>query len=228
VQGIETITPGLLLGFASGATCLATCAPVLIPLFLGEASAPRKNSILLVEFLGGRLCGYLFFGCAAWSAGRFVFNGAALGARSTGYVTLGLGALMLAYGLLKFTSLRQSPGGAAAKSHTQCLVSPWRARWWLRDCPRLIPAALGLASGLNICPPFVVALSQGATSRSLAGSLLFFVSFFAGTSLFFVPVPFVGAFRRHQALTHAGALAAILVGLYYLYSGALHLLISAT
>ena len=46
---------GLMLGLANGATCLAACAPMLVPLFLGESQRPRNNWGLLARFLGGRL-----------------------------------------------------------------------------------------------------------------------------------------------------------------------------
>jgi hypothetical protein len=46
--------------------------------------------------------------------------------------------------------------------------------------------------------------------------LLFFATFFVGTSLYFVPFPFLGALRGHMALRTIGRLAAALVALYYL------------
>jgi hypothetical protein len=227
MHGIETLTQGLLLGLSSGITCLATCAPVIVPLFLGSASSTRGNARLLLEFLGGRLGGYLLFALAAWITGRLVLGSGALGARATGMVALGLGALMLAYGILKVSGI-QLPLPAAAQSHSGCAISSLRTRKWLRESPRLIPAGLGLFSGLNICPPFVVALAQGAVNHSLAGSLLFFACFFAGTSVFFIPVPFIGSFRRQKALVYVGSFSAILVGLCYLYSGLMQCLLPVT
>ena len=134
---------------------------------------------------------------------------------------------MLAYGILKVSGI-QLPLPAAAQSHSGCAISSLRTRKWLRESPRLIPAGLGLFSGLNICPPFVVALAQGAVNHSLAGSLLFFACFFAGTSVFFIPVPFIGSFRRQKVLVYVGSFSAILVGLYYLYSGLMQCLLPVT
>jgi hypothetical protein len=227
MHGIETLTQGLLLGLSSGITCLATCAPVIVPLFLGGTSSTRGNARLLLEFLAGRLGGYLLFGLAAWITGRLVLGSGSLGARATGMVALCLGALMLAYGILK-ASGTQLPLPAAAQFHSGCAISSLRTPTWLRESPRLIPAGLGLFSGLNICPPFVVAIAQGAVNHSLTGSLLFFACFFAGTSLFFIPVPFIGIFRRQKALVYVGSFSAILVGLYYLYSGLMQFLLPVT
>jgi hypothetical protein len=49
--------------------------------------------------------------------------------------------------------------------------------------------------------------------------MLFFFSFFLGTSLLFVLAPFVGALGRFPVLKIVGKMAAGLMGLYYLYSG---------
>jgi sulfite exporter TauE/SafE len=216
---------GFLLGLSSGVVCLASCAPVLIPLFLGEARAPLSNTRLLLEFMGGRLLGYLLFGFVAWATGRLVLGAGTLSLQTSSVITLLLGCLMLGYGIAKFQGIKL-PSAPAAKADAGCTISPWQAKTWLRKSPRLIPCGLGFFSGLNLCPPFIVALTQSAVTRSLSMGLLFFASFFAGTSLFFLPFPFLGFLRNKQALTHVGALAAILVGLYYLYSGSLHFLFS--
>jgi len=44
---------GFLLGLASGGTCLADCAPVLVPLMLGRGRPARANAMLLVNFSAG-------------------------------------------------------------------------------------------------------------------------------------------------------------------------------
>jgi hypothetical protein len=54
---------------------------------------------------------------------------------------------------------------------------------------------------------------------SLFSSLFFFLMFFLGTALFFVPAPFLGLLRTFPAFRTVGKLAAGLMGLYYFYSG---------
>jgi hypothetical protein len=53
----------------------------------------------------------------------------------------------------------------------------------------------------------------------LLQSMLFFFSFFLGTSIFFVPTPFIGIFRGFSVLKIIGKMAAGLMGVYYFYSG---------
>ena len=50
---------GFFLGLANGTSCLALCAPVLIPFLLSEGNNVGQNLVTLLKFLGGRLGGYL-------------------------------------------------------------------------------------------------------------------------------------------------------------------------
>jgi hypothetical protein len=47
------------------------------------------------------------------------------------------------------------------------------------------------------------------------------MAFFLGTSVYFIPIPFLGVFRRVSALQIVGRFAAVIVALYYLYVGVL-------
>jgi sulfite exporter TauE/SafE len=68
--------------------------------------------------------------------------------------------------------------------------------------------------------PFMVPVI-GGFATGLSSSLLFFLMFFLGTTVYFVPLPFIGFFRRQQVLRIIGKFAAILAGLLYLYKGVL-------
>lgn len=201
---------GLLLGLANGTTCLAFCAPVLIPFMLGKGQPTRKNWLLLAQFLGGRLGGYLLFGLLAWVAGQLIQPGEAWRALVYGTAYLGLA------GLLLYASFVRAPA--------PCAGSLPRLRRTLRRVPALLPAALGFFTGLNLCPPFLLAFAGAAQNASLLASLLFFLLFFIGTSLYFIPLPFVGLLSRNSALQWVGKTAAVLVACYYLYSGLISLI----
>jgi sulfite exporter TauE/SafE len=196
-----------LLGLASGVTCLAYCAPVLVPLVLGEAQGVRRGVVLLAQFLGGRLAGYLLFGFAAWATGRLVPSGAPHRGLAFGVAYATLAVLLLLYGV------RRSPA--------VCAAQPTRVRAVLARWPSALPAGLGFLTGVNLCPPFLLAFAGAAGSDSLWGSLLFFLLFFAGTSVYMVPLALAGALRRFHAVRIVGRLAAVCVGLYYLYAGVL-------
>jgi sulfite exporter TauE/SafE len=195
----------LLLGLASGVSCLAHCAPVLIPLVLGEARGAARGFAIVAQFLGGRLIGYLLFGFLAWETGRLVSTAGAHRGLAFGVTYVLLAVLMLLYGVF---------GGAPV-----CVgeVPGMRAR--LARWPAALPAALGFLTGISLCPPFLLAFAGAAESRSLWGSLLFFLLFFAGTSVYMLPLSLAGAFRRFQAVQRVGRLVAVCMGLYYLYAG---------
>lgn len=201
---------GFLLGLANGTTCLAYCAPVLIPFLLGKGQRTHKNWVLLVQFLSGRLAGYLLFGVMAWLAGQAITMQEAWRGLVYGTAYLGLA------GLLLYSSFAHAPAA--------CIGSVPRLRKWLRRVPTLLPAALGFFTGLNLCPPFLLAFTNAAENINLLSSLVFFLFFFAGTSLYFLPIPFLGFLNQNTNLQWVGKIAAVLVALFYLYSGLISLL----
>jgi len=87
-----------------------------------------------------------------------------------------------------------------------------------------VPFLLGFFTGLNVCPPFLLAFAGAAGTGSLPGSLLFFAAFFLGTSVFFIPAPLLGALGRSSAARTIARMAGGVVGLYYACTGVLALL----
>ena len=202
---------GFLLGLASGATCLAYCAPVLVPFLLGEGNRIRQNWGILARFLIGRLGGYLLFALLAWATNRLLLEEAGL-TQNASARSLVFGAIyVLLAGLLLFYGLAKTP--------TLCAGSVQGVRAYLQRWPALLPLGLGFLTGLNLCPPFLLAFTGAVSSGSLLKSLFFFTMFFLGTSLYMLPMPFLGAFSHVSSLRTIGKLAALLMAAYYLYSG---------
>jgi hypothetical protein len=81
------------------------------------------------------------------------------------------------------------------------------------------PAALGLLTGLSLCPPFVIAAVRAAELGSAAAALRFFAVFFLGTSVWFVPLVSLGYVRRSQAVTTVARMTMVLIAIYYLCLG---------
>lgn len=202
---------GFLLGLANGTTCLTFCAPVLVPYLLGEGKGVRKNLLTLLLFLIGRLGGYMLFGLAAWATGSLLLGATAGQGVLLGLVYVGLAALLLVTALR-----RRAPvtGACALQTGTGALQ---RARRW----PGAVPVGMGLLAGLKVCPPLLLAFAGAASSNSLWGSLTLFLTFFLGTSIYFLPISFLGAFRRVAPLRTIGQFSAAIVALYYLYAGVL-------
>jgi sulfite exporter TauE/SafE len=202
---MSDVWEGFFLGVANGATCLAYCAPVLTPMMLGAGQATRRNWLLLAQFLSGRLVGYLLFGLLAWASGQLILTNPFWRGTAFGFVYVVLAALLLYFGLAHQTAA--------------CAGTLIGVRQRLRHWPMLLPLGLGFFTGLNLCPPFLLAFANAAYLISVFASLLFFFAFFLGTSIYLLPFPFLGAFQHHSALSTIGKMAAVLMALYYLCLG---------
>jgi sulfite exporter TauE/SafE len=198
---------GFLLGLASGTTCLAFCAPALIPFLMHEGQTVRQNLVTLLKFLVGRMGGYLIFGLLAWATGSLLLEAVGYQALIIGIAYVGLAIVLLLAVLRK----RASAGSCTFEG----------ARATLNRWPAFLPVGMGFLAGLKICPLLLLAFTDAASTGTLVGSLVFFVAFFLGTSVYFIPIPFLGVFRRVSALQIVGKFAAVIVALYYLYAGIL-------
>jgi sulfite exporter TauE/SafE len=196
---------GFLLGLANGVYCTVSCAPVLLPFLVGEGYSLGRNALALGRFLLGRLAGYLIFGVLAWAGGSLVAGHPAARGLGFGLATLVLAALLVVYG---FRPPKPSCAAGSAGGRLEKFVRP-----------ALLPVLFGFLTGINLCPPFLLAFTEAAAAGSLAGSVLFFAAFFVGTSLYMVPLVLTSALRRWPALQVVGRLAAGVMGLFYLYQG---------
>jgi hypothetical protein len=200
---------GFLLGLSLGAACLASCAPVLVPWYLAGAARWGRNFLLLGLFSAGRQAGYSAFGILAWLIhpaiesvrGSFVF----------GLIYLAMAVMLIQFGRAK------SHSGCVGEGAMRRIPAAILARPWI------LAVILGLLVGLNLCPPFVAAFTKAAESSSLAGSVGFFVSFWAGTTVYLLPLPMVGLVK-HPAAAIVGRMACWIMAAYFVYQGVLMLL----
>ena len=200
---------GFVLGLSTGAVCLAYCGPVFIPYLLGENARVKQNYRHLFLFLGGRFAAYILTGLIAGLTGSLVFKSSLFNASWLGLIYVLLSVLMILYGFHQF---REVCLGTA----NQKIPGPIRNRW-----PWLVPVLGGILTGFNICPPFLLAFTEAFNKGTLTGSMELFFWFFAGTSVYFLPLPLIGFVREKKVLRAIGKFAAILAGLYYFFIGIL-------
>jgi len=198
---------GFLLGLANGTFCLAYCAPILVPYLLSEAKDTKRNYIILSYFLSGRLLGYFAFAVLAWITNVTVIQNLANRTAILGVVYIALAILLMVYG---FINKEQHCAAGLFGTLKNKMSDRYQA---------LLPAALGLLTGLNLCPPFLLAFAAAAANDSLWNCILFFLAFFIGTSVYFTPLTAIGLFRRHDFLRPIGRLAVGALGVYYIYFG---------
>jgi hypothetical protein len=222
------VLQGFLLGLAVGPTCLAYCVPLVVPYLLGQGRTVRASALAVAQFLGGRLCGYLAFAILAWLVHEMLRHGTSgrLEAVAGGGVDLGLAGLLTWYGLAAPRApcaVHWFAAGPEKGTVPICAKHPQgrSGKWGLSPFPGpvVVPAAMGFLTGLNLCPPFLAAFTGAVRTESLPQSLAFFAFFFLGTSVFFLPLPFLGALRRFSALRTIGRLTALVMAAYYGYAG---------
>ncbi|OGN95748.1 MAG: hypothetical protein A2Y89_05160 [Chloroflexi bacterium RBG_13_51_18] len=204
---LETIGLALLLGLSLGPVCLATCSALYVPLLLAEDRRGFAGSFkLFLEFSLGRLLGYLAVGLAVGLVAELLDPELRQVPWLPGASEILAGSLMLAYGLW-----RSFPSAALCKRLSEREGKP--------------PAAflIGLASGLSVCVPFVSMITIGVATGDLVQSLLLFIAFFFGTSVWFIPLTLAGPLSRSPQLRKFAGWAAVLAGAVFLVIGVLHL-----
>jgi hypothetical protein len=199
----------LVLGLATGPVCLASCGPVVLPWMLVQPRGMRAHSLQLSLFLAARLAGYMVFAAAAWLAGAAIPRAWTGRSWALGGLELLLAAALLVY--------------AAGWPHRRCLASkadPTLVE--IGQTPRPRPSgalALGFLTGVNLCPPFLVAGVRAAQMAHLSAALFFFLCFFAGTALWFFPFLSLGFLKRTPAVVTVARMVAVLLACWYGFSG---------
>ncbi|HVN93563.1 MAG TPA: sulfite exporter TauE/SafE family protein [Terracidiphilus sp.] len=215
----------LVLGLATGPVCLATCGPVVVPWMMVQPRGMRVHSGQLGLFLAARLAGYLVFAAAAWLVGSSILRASGGRAGSGQPWIIGLIQVLLAAGLVfyafgwprrKCAAANPVSGEASAQHHVESRLVH------IGEAPRPLRSgalALGFLTGINLCPPFLVAGLRAAQLQHLWAALLFFVCFFAGTAIWFLPFLSLSFVERSPAVVIVARMVAVLLACWYLFSG---------
>jgi sulfite exporter TauE/SafE len=198
---------GLLLGLSTGVACIAFCGPILIPYLMTESHTLQQSVIDVSWFLAGRFIAYVITGILAGLFGALILESRLFRQISGGwlYIILAISMVVYAFYRAKHLCLGESKSGLAATL---------KINW-----PHLLPVFGGFTSGINLCPPFILAITQASLTRNITESTIFFIAFFMGTAVYFIPMPFISLFRRKQDFQLIGKFAAAIVGAMYLYKG---------
>jgi sulfite exporter TauE/SafE len=200
----------LLLGLTSGGACLGTCGPLLAAFLAAERSTLKRSAALLTVFLSGRLLGYSAWGVLSWLLGMAMMQSSGV-PTAFAAADLVLGAWLLYFGI-------SQPIG---HSQVTCPGSIFKCSDPSSSSHQVFfrGATWGFLGGLQICPPFLAAVTHAARAGSLGGSLLFFFLFYVGTGLWFIPFPFIGTLGRFRQVAQVARFCALPLGAFYFYSG---------
>jgi sulfite exporter TauE/SafE len=194
----------LLLGLSTGLFCAGFCVPLVGPLLLSnENRSVRRSASRVGLFLAGRLVAYLLFGLVFGALGGALSRVWGIKAVLLPLVYATLGVMMIVYAVVQ-----SFPHIGFCRA-----VSPRiRSDWYL--------VIIGFLAGINLCPPFLLAVT---TVMDIGGALrgaLFFLVFFLATSIYLLPLFFAGLVSRFSSVRFAGRVAAVLAGVYFLYFAA--------
>ena len=194
----DVIIEPLLAGFSAGLFCCVTCYPFLAPVFAAEDRSARETGWIWVQFLLGRLAGYVLFGATiGWLGERF--NDAWF----TLVSTIGMMAMVV---LLIFYAF-----GFWRPSWSFCAAGTRRGK--------ATPAVLGFLMGINVCPPFLMSVAYVFTLHSMWKGIVYFLVFFVATSVYFLPLLFVGLLGRMKEFRWVARASALVVGALFLVYG---------
>jgi len=191
---LEFLIGGLAAGLAVGALCLSTCSCLLLPIFLSKKQNFRKSFFTFLYFSAGRLIAYVVFGAiAGWIGSQFSefswFNWLI----AAGYLVAAL--LLLSY---------------INKNSHSCNLE-------LKSKKSTVPFLLGITTGLNFCPPFVLAATVAIKTQSPFWGSAYFFTFFLGTSVYLFPLIFASALTRWDFWRRIGKLAGVVVAFIYIF-----------
>ena len=195
---------GLILGLSTGLYCISSCAPVTVPLVCaGDNPSVKHTARLGAMFMAGRFAAYIAVGAILGSLGSFAasFLHPAQAAMFSRISYLLAGAVLLASGVITMRN--------KGKSCT-----------WYKAAHRFgfNALAVGIATGFSICPPFFAAASKVFGNYGSAGGALYFLLFFLGSSVYFIPM--FGLAAAGTAIPHIKTItrtAMILIGGYFFF-----------
>ena len=186
----------LLAGLSVGAFCLTYCFPFMGVLFGAEERSTKRNLLMLLEFLAGRLAGYLCFGLLVGYLGEKFDPRWLRLATDISFMVLSLVLLLYLLGLLREKGFCVTPKSLRARS----------------------PAFLGFFMGINLCPPFLLSITYVFSRHNALYGMLYFALFFLASSIYFLPVVFLGlASKAHEFRAMARVSGFLVAGIFFIY-----------
>lgn len=192
----ELVVQPLLAGLSVGAFCLTYCFPFMGVVLGAEERSPGKNFAVLLEFLAGRLAGYLCFGLLVGYLGE-KFNPVWLRrATDISFIVLSVALLLYLLGLVREKGFCRTPS-------------------WLKKSP---PVFMGFFMGINVCPPFLLSVTYVFSQHNPFYGAVYFALFFLASSLYFLPVVFLGlASKAREFRILARTSGFIVSGIFLVY-----------
>jgi len=164
--------------------------------FGAEERSPGKNFRGLLEFLAGRLAGYLCFGLLVGYLGEKFDPRWLRHATDISFIVLSLILLFYLLGIVHEKGFCQTPKFLKARS----------------------PTLMGFFMGVNLCPPFLLSVTYVFSQHSPFYGMAYFALFFLTSSVYFLPLVFVGLASKAQEFRVLARVSGFIVsGIFLVY-----------
>jgi hypothetical protein len=198
----EAMLDSFILGLSSGSACLLTCGMVIFPYLMAGAAGTRKIIADVSIFLVTRCIVYFILATLAWYFGKSIFTSPVFRNYISGILYI-LFAVMLVWYSIDRNRKRDCPA-----KMTETISNK-----------KLVPLFLGIVNSLGFCPALLLILTKSATQGTIGQSYLAFLGFFAGSSLYFLPLPLAGRVKKKEVFETIGILATGLAGIIFIIKG---------
>jgi len=195
---IAFILQPVLTGLSLGAFCLSYCFPFLATFMASTPRNVKNNSLLILRFMFGRLLGYLIFGFIFGYLGEKLQSPFLTLMTDLSLILISMILILHLCGLLK----EKKTGCPSQQSQENNAVT------------------MGFLMGLNICPPFLLSLPYVFSLHSTGLGIIYFLIFFLASSVYFLPMIFVGmlgAIKEFQIVARLSGF--ICAGIFIFYGG---------
>jgi sulfite exporter TauE/SafE len=195
---IKTLLEGFFLGISTGSLCLMTCSPIYLPYIMTSDRKLSRSLLAVGEISAGRFISYLTFGALAGVAGA---NISAINRNFYGAIA---NILLSIY--LVLTVIRSDR--SEKKCHVPKIAAITRSG-----------LLLGILTGINFCPAFLIALSEAVNLGGAISGILLFLGFFFGTTLYLVPLAFASLLTQIKKMKYIARILSLIVAAWFIYKG---------
>jgi cytochrome c biogenesis protein CcdA len=175
---------------------------VIFPYLMAGTAGTRKIITDLSLFLLTRFLVYFILATLAFYFGKIIFTSPVFRNYITGILYMLFSGMLIWYAI----SRSRKPDCPAK------IVETVNNR-------KLVPVLLGVVNSLGFCPALMLILTRSATEGTIGQSYLAFLGFFAGTALYFIPVPLAGKMRKKKVFETIGVMATGLAGIIFMIKG---------
>jgi sulfite exporter TauE/SafE len=194
---MTTLAEGFILGLSTGISCLATCGPVYTPYLMQFDRNLVKNLLVICELSAGRFLAYLVVGAVAGLFGKHIdFDGK---------------GQIMTFGYILFSVFLLITVFRTHHRDHHCYIDKAKKSAILDR-----PVVLGILTGVNICPPFLLALTKAFEGSGPVAGMVLFSSFFAGTTLFLLPLSAFGILGCKPVFRAIARWGAVSVSVWFL------------